>query len=202
MTIKVFIVGYIQTNCYVVFSQQQKEAAIIDPGGGYNRISAFLKSVDKIPAAVLLTHGHFDHTLAAAKFQKDGAKIYIHSADNEMAGAKQGLASKFGLCVPKLVPDILFEDQEIIKVGDIEFKVIHTPGHSKGSSCFVCQDCIFGGDTLFFESYGRTDFYGGSMTEMAKSLKKLFDLPGDYKVYPGHGESTSLSHERIHNPLA
>ena len=157
MTIKVFIVGYIQTNCYVVFHSSKKKP-LLSIGGGYNRISAFLKSVDKIPAAVLLTHGHFDHTLAAAKFQQDGAKIYIHSADNEMAGAKQGLASKFGLCVPKLVPDILFEDQEIIKVGDIEFKVIHTPGHSKGSSCFVCQDCIFGGDTLFFESYGRTDF--------------------------------------------
>ena len=114
MTIKVFIVGYIQTNCFVVFSQQQKEAAIIDPGGGFNRISAFLKSVDKYPPRYCLRTDILTIRLRRPS-SKDGAKIYIHSADNEMAGAKQGLASKFGLCVPKLVPDILLKTKRLLK---------------------------------------------------------------------------------------
>lgn len=201
MTIKVFQVGYVQTNCYVLTKANQEEAVIIDPGGGYQRIINYLKEESKKPTAILLTHGHFDHYLAAKELQDNGAKIYIHKLDEELLTEKQGLASTFGLDVPSVTPDYLFEDNHIITVGGFEFKVIHTPGHSKGSSCFITEDRIFSGDTLFWKCYGRTDFFGGSTTELKKSLNKLFALEGDYKVYPGHDRTTTLEFERHNNPI-
>ncbi len=201
MDIKVFEVGYVQTNCYILTTPTHKDAIIIDPGGGHQKISKYLKDCDKVPAAILLTHGHFDHFLDARKFQEVGAKIYIHRLDEELLTTKQGLAYNFGLDVPSVTPDYTFEDNQIINVGDFEIKTMHTPGHSKGSSCFIIEDCIFSGDTLFRCSYGRTDFWGGSMEDIKKSLNRLFALEGDYKVYPGHAKSTTLEYERLHNPI-
>lgn len=201
MKIMTIQVGYLQTNCYIITDENQSEAVIIDPGGGYERITKYLKDSNKSPYAVLLTHGHFDHYLAAKKFQELGAKVYIHKLDEELLTKRQGLASSFGMTITSLNADCIFEDNDIIKIGNLEFKVMHTPGHSKGSSCFIIEDSIFSGDTLFLQSYGRTDFLDGSFPEIKKSLLKLFALEGDYKVYPGHMEETTLSYERIHNPI-
>lgn len=201
MTIKTFSVGYLQTNCYIITEENQSQAVIIDPGGGYDKITKYLNDNNKIASAVLLTHGHFDHCMAAKSLQEMGAKVYIHEFDEELLQKKHGLGRPFGISLPPIKADYLFKDNDQIKIGELEFKVIHTPGHSKGSSCFVIQNCIFSGDTLFFESYGRTDFEGGSFLDIKQSIDKLFMIEGDFNVYPGHMEQTTLNHEREYNPI-
>lgn len=200
ISIKTFAVGYLQTNCYVVTSDEHKEAAIIDPGGGYAQIKAYLSAQGKTATAVLLTHGHFDHMLDAKKLQQDGAKVYIHQDDAELLQSG-GMAKQMGIRIMPFSADKFVADGDEIKVCNTVFSVMHTPGHSKGSCCFLLEDNIFSGDTLFSESYGRTDFAGGSMAQLSASLKRLFDLDGDYKVFPGHMEKTTLSHERQYNPI-
>lgn len=201
MKIKKFEVGYLQTNCYVVTADNQKDAVIIDAGGGYEKINEYLAQNNKRAAAVLLTHGHFDHILATKKLQEGGAEVYIHLLDRGMLTNGESLASEMGIEIESFCANHLFLDGDTIKIGELSFKVIHTPGHTKGSSCFIIEDNIFSGDTLFLGSYGRTDFAGGSMSSMQKSLKKLFDLTGDYKVFPGHMDNTTLDYERKYNPI-
>lgn len=198
--IKRFAVGYLQTNCYVVTCEEQQEAAVIDPGGGYAEIKDYLSAQGKAVPTVLLTHGHFDHILDAKKFQQNGAKVFIHEKD---AGLLQsgGLARQMGVRMTPFSADGFFSDGSEIKVGEMTFKIMHTPGHSRGSCCFVLEDNIFSGDTLFEESYGRTDFQGGSMRDMEASLAKLFSMEGDYRIYPGHMGETTLSRERQYNPI-
>ncbi len=198
--IKRFAVGYLQTNCYVITSAGQKEAAIIDPGGGYADIRAYLAGEGKTPSAILLTHGHFDHILDARKFQLDGAKVFIHPDDADLLQSG-GLARQMGVRMTPISADEFFSDGEQIKVGEMTFTILHTPGHSRGSCCLIFEDNIFSGDTLFEESYGRTDFQGGSMQQLQASLSSLFALECDYKVLPGHMGDTTLSHERQYNPI-
>ncbi|MDD4316029.1 MAG: MBL fold metallo-hydrolase [Clostridia bacterium] len=201
ITIKSFAVGYLQTNCYIVTLDGQPEAAIIDPGGGYALGREYLELNGKIPSAVLLTHGHFDHILDAAKYQSDGARVYVHELDSHALDKGGSLAREMGIRMQPLTPDEVFFDGDEICVGAMKFKALHTPGHTRGSCCFIIENYIFSGDTLFAESYGRTDFAGGSMADMIKSLSRLFALEGNYKVFPGHMEDTMLSHEREYNPI-
>lgn len=201
--IKVFEVGYLQTNCYVITSDKHQGAVIVDPGGGFDSISAYIKSIGKYPEAVLLTHGHFDHIAVLSKFVSEGAKVYIHESDEEMLNGKSSLAYQMGLTLPYVAADVLLKDKDIINFSDMTFTVIHTPGHTEGSVCYLLNDSfLFSGDTLFLESYGRTDFVNGSMEQMRNSLKqKLFTMQKDYTVYPGHGEATTLFYEKKNNPI-
>jgi glyoxylase-like metal-dependent hydrolase (beta-lactamase superfamily II) len=172
LEIKNFIVGPFLTNCYLLISNG--EAAVIDPGGGAKLI---LKEIEKNKAKlkfIILTHGHWDHTLSALKIKKEtGAKILLHEAEKEFVKFK--------------VDQFLKEDE--IKIGSSLLKVIPTPGHTKGSICLLGQGFIFTGDTIFKDGYGRTDLEGGSKEDLENSLKKLEKIlrPG-MKVYPGHGE--------------
>lgn len=201
--IKIIEVGYLQTNCYILTSENYDGAVIIDAGGGYDKICEYLHKVGKKPTAVLLTHGHFDHILAVSNLAKDGAKVYIHNDDKELLLGKDKFVLDMGLRITPVIPDFLLEDNEILRFGDIILKVIHTPGHTLGGVCFVLENnAIFCGDTIFYLSYGRTDFEGGSIVALKNSIiNKIFTLKIDYTLYPGHGEATSLFFEKQNNPI-
>jgi len=199
--IKTVIVGMLQTNCYIIEDSATGACAVVDPGANYQKISDALEG--KKPQYIFLTHGHFDHILAARQLQQEtGAKVYVHKADEEFLTEEYVINSGYvrgGYTSPKV--DGYLEDGQTFEIGNLKLSVVSTKGHSKGSCVLVCGDCIFSGDTLFCESWGRCDFDGGDELEMIESLKKLALMAGDYKVFPGHGESTTLEHERQYNYL-
>ena len=193
-------VGDIQTNCYVVHSGN--EAVVIDAGGDYEMIKKILKDNSLVCKYVLLTHGHWDHTAAVAKLQRDGAKVILHKADKEFSNDPDlSVAHLFGAGIEPFIPDVLVEGGETLELCAMKFAVLHTPGHTAGSVCYVMDDCIFSGDTLFYRSVGRTDFPTGNQRELINSIKNvLFKLEGDYTVYAGHDQKTSLAFEKKYNP--
>lgn len=193
-------VGAIQTNCYVLYSGN--EAVVIDAGGDYEMIKKTLDDNSLVCKYVLLTHGHWDHTAAVARLQQDGAKVILHRADREFpSNPVLSVASLFGADIEAFTPDTLIEGGETLELCGMRFTVLHTPGHTAGSVCYVTDDCIFSGDTLFCRSVGRTDFPTGNEKELGNSLKNvLFKLEGDYTVYPGHDGKTSLAAEKKCNP--
>ena len=201
MKIKTVIVGLLHTNCYIIEDEVSSKCAVIDPGGAYERISEALEG--KKPEYIILTHGHFDHVLAAARLQSDtGAKVLVHKSDENML--KERYVKNTGYHrgnydAPTV--DRYLEDEMTLELGQLKLRILNTPGHSKGSCVVICNDCIFSGDTLFYESWGRCDLDGGDDGEMLQSLRRLGKLEGEYTVYPGHGESTQLSHERKYNYL-
>lgn len=202
MNQKKFTVGLMPTNCYVI--DDDGKAVIVDPGGGYGKIGAYLEESGIKPIAVLLTHGHFDHISDVFKWKKDGATVYIHEDDAEcLYSPEKSLASMVGLTIPPVREFVTFTDEETLSIGNIELKVMHTPGHTVGSCCFILPDGnVLTGDTIMCETYGRTDFPGGSDLEIKRSItEKLFALEGDRILYPGHGDSTTLKHEQLLNPV-
>lgn len=200
MDIKTFHTTELETNTYAVVNGGK--AFVVDPGDGADEIAAYVKERGAETEAVLLTHAHFDHIGAVAALQRGGAKVIIHAADAPLIGSFKNLAFYAGKKVEKFTPDITVRGGEELTVAGISVHVIHTPGHTAGGVCYVAEDCIFSGDTLFELSYGRTDFPTGSFAELKNSLlNKLFAMKGDYKVYPGHGNPTMLSFEREHNPV-
>ncbi len=192
MLIKAIPVGHLETNCYVVTDEETLLCAVIDPGDESNAILDYLEDNRLCCKAVLLTHGHFDHTGAVcALLEETGAPLYMHRADCGKAGP-----SKFD------APEgtTFFSDGDVIEVGALRFEVLTTPGHTPGSVSFRCGEALFTGDTLFAGSCGRTDLPGGDMQQELRSLRRLGDLPGDYEVYPGHMEASTLERERRFNP--
>lgn len=201
MKIIVMQVGMLSVNCYIVVSDSQN-AAVIDPGGEAERILDYLQTNKLTLKRILLTHGHIDH-IGAVKVLKDrtGAEIYIHDLDAEMLNdSVKNLASPFRMAYQPVSPDHTFSDASRISLDEITFTVMHTPGHTKGSSVFLTRTTMFSGDTLFQGSIGRTDFYGGDYEAMQRSLKKLSELETDYTVLSGHGEKTTLGEEKKYNP--
>jgi glyoxylase-like metal-dependent hydrolase (beta-lactamase superfamily II) len=194
MLIKAFTVGRVQTNCYIVTDEETLECAVIDPGAEAGTIMRYLEENGLKCRCILLTHGHFDHTGAVEAIMKQtGAAVWMHKKDARRVITEMG----FKYAAPK--GTLFFGEGDIITVGSLAFEVIETPGHSEGSVCFRCGDALFSGDTLFRDSCGRTDFPGCSPQDMLRSLKKLYELPGDCEVYPGHMEATSLERERRFN---
>ena len=194
MLIKSFTLGHVQTNCYIVTDESTLECAVIDPGAEANTIMHYLEDNKLKCHHVLLTHGHFDHTGAVEDIAKQtGATVCMSRNDLKKHITEIG----YKYAPPK--GTVFFKEGDRFAVGSLEFEVIETPGHSEGSVTFRCGDTLFTGDTLFKDSCGRTDFPGCSGTDMMKSLKKLYELDGDYEVYPGHMEVTSLERERKYN---
>ena len=194
MLIKSFTLGHVQTNCYIVTDESTLECAVIDPGAEANTIMHYLEDNKLKCHYVLLTHGHFDHTGAVEDVTKQtGATVCMSRSDLKKNITEIG----YKYAPPK--GTVFFKEGDRFAVGSLEFEVIETPGHSEGSVTFRCGEVLFTGDTLFKDSCGRTDFPGCSGADMMKSLKKLYELDGDYEVYPGHMEVTSLERERKYN---
>ena len=152
------------------------------------------------PVAVLLTHGHFDHVGGCGKFFEYGVPIYCGEGEDKFIFSKQNRSIFGGVYIPEFKIYKTLKDGEKITLGGIEFEVIATPGHTEGSVCYLSEENLFSGDTLFCESFGRTDLPGGSFENLKNSLNKLFSIEDDYEVCCGHGEDTTLDHERKHNP--
>lgn len=197
-------VGQLGTNCYIVYCEQTLEAAVIDPGDNSEEILAEIKKANLKVKVIINTHGHADHIGANdAVQQATGAKVLIHHEDAAMlTSAQLNLSMYVGggmVCQP---PDQLLQDGDLITVGNIEFKTLHTPGHTPGGICLLADKVLIAGDTLFAESIGRTDFPGGSYSQLINGIKnKLMNLEDDVRVLPGHGPETSIGWERSHNPF-
>jgi hydroxyacylglutathione hydrolase len=198
MIIRAMQVGQIGTNCYLLGDEDSKLCAIIDPGDDGDYILGQLRAQDFTPAAILLTHAHFDHILAIPELRRAFPQLPVYAHPLETAG-QQRTENIFGMTVPTLssMGDITpYNEGDTVSVGNLNIEVLHTPGHSAGSVTLKVQDVLFTGDTLFRGSCGRTDLPGGSHQVILQSLKRLAELPGDYKVYPGHEGSSSMDYER------
>lgn len=206
LSIDLVVVGPIQTNCYIVWNQDTKEALVIDPGDDGKKIYDFLWRNDITLKAIFFTHGHFDH-ISAASFlvNQTNAKTYISWEEEKLVvDANLNCSAMFGSPVC-YTPDELIRDGELLSMLGTKIKVIATPGHTQGSVCYYFEDegYLFSGDTLFFESYGRTDFPTGNERKLMESLHQLFELiPPEVKVYPGHGCETKIGYEKKNNPCS
>lgn len=205
LTICPIPVGELQTNCYLVYNRPD-QAVLIDPGDDAGCILEILRENRAEIRAILLTHAHFDHMMAAEAVKKAcNAPLMVYEGERE--ALTDGMVN---LSVPmtgracRVRAERLLHDGEVVTVGDMTFTVRHTPGHTPGSCCYELrgEDILFSGDTLFLHSYGRTDFPGGSGRDIIASVRGLLALPGDWTVYPGHGPATTLDEERRYNPLA
>ena len=204
-----FQVNMLQENCYVV-SDETKECVIIDCGAFYpeerNAITHYIQKSELKPVHLLVTHGHLDHNFGNDTIYKEfGLKPEVSQGDEKlMKGLKHQAETFYQMQLDTDFPPIghFFEEDEVIKFGNHEFKIIETPGHSNGSVTFYCEaeHVAFTGDTLFKSSIGRTDFPGGSMFRIINSLRHLGMLPDEVQVLPGHGEATSIGEELAHNP--
>lgn len=189
----------INMNVYLIIDENN--AFIVDPGGNYNEIEKTIKELNLNVLGILLTHAHVDHTYLIGKFD---CPIYLHEKEVEILKySNLSLYDSFSLDMPFNYKDlniIKLKDNDEIKLNDKIIKVIHTPGHTKGSVCYLFNNKLFSGDTLFRLSCGRCDLPTGSETDMAKSLIKLIDnLDESTKVYPGHDESTTIGYEKLNN---
>lgn len=194
MLIKTIPVGQLEANCYVVTDEKTLMCAVIDPGDESNAILDYIEDNKLICRAVLLTHGHFDHVGAAeAVADETGATVYINPKDEGYKVGMSGMMFK----LPK--GGETYANGDVVKVGGLEFAVMETPGHSPGSVCLICGDALFTGDTIFRGSCGRTDLPGGDMDAEMRSIKRICSLPGDYELYPGHMDSSTLERERRFN---
>ena len=197
MKVKLLRVGPIGTNCYILEDDQTNLAAVIDPGDEPELIQEALEKEGVEVRYLLLTHGHYDHTTAVPALHRvyPQADIYIHQADANGAGS-----TLFPLAGE--VDDLkLYDEGDVIRLGDHEIQVLHTPGHSPGSVTLKVEDVLFTGDTLFAGSCGRTDLRGGSYEQIMQSLKRLGELTGDFHVCPGHEATSTLERERRSNPF-
>ena len=198
MKITAVTVGMIGENSYVI--EFDNCYAVIDPGQDYSKISSFIK--EKPCTHVLLTHAHFDHIGAVAEFVRHGAKVYLHSSEVKLLNSDGNLAKRFGIFIEKFDIDFEINDGDIIDIDGTPVEVIATPGHTDGSVCYKIGNALFTGDTLFYMGVGRTDFPTGDLGKLRSSLKRILSIDGIERVYPGHGESTTLKFEKEHNPYA
>jgi len=205
-----YVVGQVQTNCYIVINNETKGCFIIDPGASGMQLAEKLKQDNLNPVAVLLTHGHFDHVGAAEELAKEfDIKIYAHEAERDtLADPKKNVSWMIG-ANESYHADAFLKDNEIINLADFEIKVLHTPGHTEGGCCYYVPEehIVFSGDTLFADSVGRTDFPGGSMSQIVRSIQEKLltlseagNLETDIMVYPGHNDPTTIETERMNNP--
>lgn len=205
LRVEQYVVGAVMTNCYFAVNEDTGELLVIDPGDSAKQLIEKIKEQNLKPVAVLLTHGHFDHAMAAEEIAGEfGIPIYAHEQEKEtlenpsinlcgMIGAREAYHA-----------DRFVKDKEILDLAGFSIQVLHTPGHTKGGCCYYIEkeQAVFAGDTLFHESVGRSDFPGGSASVLIRSIEdKLMPLPGQVKVYPGHNDVTTIGWERQYNPF-
>jgi len=207
MQIERFILGPYQTNSYIARNDDSKDCLVIDTGLESEPLLNALQTQKLNPQALLLTHGHIDH-IAGVDLIKEiypDIKVYIHPDDADMlVDPLKNLSAMFGQGFATSPADELVEDDQEIEISSIKLKVLHTPGHTPGGVAYYCEseNVLFAGDTLFEESIGRSDFPGGDPGQLTKSIKeKLFTLADNTTVLPGHGEQTTIGHEKKYNPF-
>lgn len=190
----------IDNNNYLLIDETSKEAALIDCSAYevFDKINKVLKEQSANLKYILLTHGHFDHI---AGIRSNIAPVYMHKNDLNILNQANQFLPMFG--IPEInIPNInkYIEDGEIIKLGNTDIKVIHTPGHTQGGVCYYTDEKLFSGDTIFRESVGRCDLEGGDFEQIVESIEtKIYTLPEDTIIYPGHGRETTVGWEKLHN---
>jgi hydroxyacylglutathione hydrolase len=197
-------VGNLGANCYILYCEKTMEGTVIDPGGNAQDIINVIERENIKIVSIINTHGHADHIGANDKIKEyTGAPVLIHKEDAAMLTSSQGNLSMYiGNNLICKAADRLLTDGEIIQVGEIEIQVLHTPGHTPGGICLKANDVVFSGDTLFEQSVGRSDFPGGSHSQLVNSIKeKLLVLSDATKILPGHGAGTTIGDERYNNPF-
>lgn len=204
MKINQYVVGEVQTNCYIIINEETNECLIVDPGASANQLASRINADNLKPIAILLTHGHFDHAGASRGLAKVfDISIYAHEAeDDTLKEPKKNVSWMVGRA-ECYSADIYVSEKEELDLAGFTIQVLHTPGHTEGGCCYYFKEdgVLFSGDTLFAESVGRTDFPGGSMSQLVRSIReKLMVLPDETVVYPGHNDSTTIKTERNYNP--
>ncbi len=205
MKVKRFIYGSCVANSYVLTKENSNKAILIDSCGANEKILDYISKCGCELSAIFLTHGHFDHIEGVMELREQtGARVYIFNSENKFLSDRSLNLSDSNDFIENInnSADVLLYDGDVIKVGDFEIKVIHTPGHTSGSVCYMVGNEIFTGDTLFKQSIGRSDFPTGNYdTEIDSIYNNLFSLADDVKVYPGHGLSTTIGREKEENPF-
>lgn len=192
MEVKTMPLGAYQTNCYLAWGDSADSCVVIDPGYTPEIVLSEAKKQNKTIAAVLLTHGHFDHVGGVRELaERVGCPVYLH---------EQELSLPESFTAGPLYYTDTYGEGDVLELSNLSIRVLHTPGHTPGSVCLLTEGTVFAGDTLFQNSIGRTDFPGGSFTQMQNSLNLLAAMPGNYRVLPGHGAATTLDEERKYNP--
>ena len=201
MEINQLVLGDLQSNCYLLLTD--KTAIVIDPGYNSETVLDFLLKNKNKERLILLTHGHFDHIGGALNLRNStDTHIAIGINDAEFTTNPEiNLSSQFATPLKPFDADIFLYDNQKLNVGDLEIQVIETPGHTPGGLCFLIDDYLFTGDTLFYRSIGRTDFPQGSFLHLKQSIKKLYTLNPDLIVFSGHGPKTNINDEKLYNPF-
>lgn len=200
--VRSMVCGMVENNVYIVNRMGSDQAVVIDPAGDGSQVLEYLDELGLKCAAILLTHGHFDHIEGVSLLrQESGAPVYISREDAPLLtdAALNSSAGLLGYSILAGEADHLFEDGNRLSLAGLEFKVIATPGHTPGGCCFLMERVLFSGDTLFYGSVGRSDLAGGSESTLHRSVQKLFDMEGDCVVFAGHGSVTTLQDERRQN---
>lgn len=205
MKIEKFVLGSMGTNCYFIINEESKEFVIVDPATCPDYLVSHVKSNGYTPKAILLTHAHFDHVMGIDGWVREfNIPVYLHEEEKQILEDPQlNLSGVFGTSYSYNKVEGL-QDNQILEVAGFQFKVIHTPGHTVGGCCYYeeTEGILISGDTLFCRSVGRSDFPTGSMSTLVRSIKeKLFCLPDDVMVYPGHNDLTCIADEKMHNPF-
>lgn len=203
MEIQTILTGQLSENCYLVWDENKK-AIVIDPGDDASAISHSIQEQSLLVEKIILTHGHYDH-VGAVNALKDitGADVVCHEKEKALIeNPSLSLSCYFNPSFPVPHIDSLVKDGDMISVGSMNFRVIHTPGHTAGGMCVVCENILFSGDTVFQGTLGRWDFPTGNLSELTHSiLNKIFTLPDDTVIYSGHGPATTVGEEKKHNEV-
>lgn len=201
MIVRSLSVGPLEANCFIIGDDGTRKAMIVDPGDEPDRLVDIVKREALDVEYIVCTHAHFDHVGAVPDLKREtGAKIVIHRDEKEIYQAARDMAAFWGYDIEPLPePDLLVEDGEEIRLGNLAFKVLHTPGHSPGGICLFGEGLVITGDTLFAGAVGRTDFHGGDMNRLRQSFDRLMTLPEDTVVLAGHGPQSSIGRERSEN---
>ena len=202
MTLRTLCLGELDTNCYIIWDDN-RVAMVVDPADEAEKILAVIEAERLSVSAVVLTHVHFDHLLAAEEVcAATGAPLYVGRGDEDaLTDSVRNLSGVFQMCAPvSLKADRLLCDGDELTVGDLSFTVLETPGHTPGCICLIGEGVLFAGDTLFYDSIGRVDFPGSDVPSMLASLRRLATLPAELMVYSGHGPATTIGREVEQNP--